>query len=143
MVDTPMSDFLEWSDKYATGIGTIDGEHRTLFMMVNALHAAAAHDDEELDLAEPLRHLSDYVETHFAREEQLMAAAGYHSLKAHCDEHRALANTVAGFVAEYRASAADFPMDDFLDFLSNWLTHHVLKSDMDYVPHLTGKPPAE
>lgn len=74
-----MATFKEWSDRYATGIDAADGEHRTLFMMINRLHDAVESGDADLNLAGLFVRLGDYVETHFRREERLLDAAGSRS----------------------------------------------------------------
>ena len=129
-----MSDFLVWTQKYATGVDTIDGDHQTLFMMVNALHDTLDHDDASEQLPGLFRHLMEYVDTHFRREEALMEEHDYPLLDEHRDKHRQLAATLESMVAEFEKAPATFPVDDLMDFLKNWLTTHVLKSDMDYVP---------
>lgn len=131
-----MAPFLEWSERYATGIATVDGEHRTLFMMINALHEAVEAGDTDLDLANLFVRLGDYMETHFRREEWLMEAADYPFLKEHMAQHQALNATLERFMNELAGNRVDFPIEDFLDFLRNWLTHHVLVTDMEYVPHV-------
>ena len=131
-----MAPYLEWSAKYATGIGPVDGEHQTLFMMINALHDVVAAGEPEIDLAGLFVRLGDYVETHFRREERLMAAAGYPFLAEHIAEHRELTDTLYRFMDEMAAAPETFPTEDFLDFLRNWLAKHVIRSDMEYVPHV-------
>ncbi len=133
-----MSDLLVWSSEYATGVEMIDGDHQTLFMMVNALHAAIENGDAAPQLPELFRRLSDYVDGHFAREERLMQAADYPGLAEHQAGHRDLTATLGRMLAEFEADPANFPVADLMDFLGNWLSAHVLKSDMDYVPYVKG-----
>lgn len=133
-----MSDFLVWTEKYATGVETIDGDHQTLFMMVNALNDAMAHDDAPAQMPGLFSHLIDYTRTHFAREEALMAEHGYPMLDEHREKHRQLTETLARMLDDFEAAPETFPVDGLMDFLKDWLTSHVLKSDMDYVPFVKG-----
>lgn len=128
--------FLEWSDDYATGIASIDGEHQTLFMMVNALHQAVTGGGADADLPDLFQRLSAYVETHFEREEALMAMAGYPGLEEHKEEHRALRESLQFLIVRYDDVSGEVAANDVLRFLKNWLSCHVLASDMAYVPHL-------
>ena len=131
-----MSAYLDWSDEYATGIQAIDGEHQTLFMMVNALHGAMENDLGNEEFAGLFRRLTLYVDSHFAREERLMRAAAYEGFDGHVRQHRALTKTLRRLATEFEADPENFATEDLLDFLKNWLSQHVLKTDMDYVPCL-------
>jgi len=133
-----MSEPLVWTKQYATGVEMIDGDHQTLFMMVNALHAALENGDAAPQLPELFRRLSDYVDGHFAREERLMRASDYPFCDEHEAKHRELTATLGRMLAEFEADPANFPTADLMDFLMHWLSAHVLKSDMDYVPYVKG-----
>lgn len=132
-----MNEYLPWNDDYATGIAAIDGDHRTLFMMVNALHDAMMRDEPPEDLPGLFRRLMDYVAGHFQREETLMASTDYPYFEEHRDKHSQLAATLQRMAEEFSGDPEGFPVADLLDFLKNWLSSHVLKSDMEYVPFVT------
>ena len=131
--------FLVWTQDYATGVRTIDGDHQVLFAMVNALHAVVRRGDRPNNLASLFRRLNHYVDGHFQREEQLMARADYPGLAAHRERHRELAAKLNDMLADYEAAPADYDAAALLAFLKDWLTEHVLKSDMDYVPYVAGE----
>ena len=80
--------------------------------------------------------LSDYVDTHFAREEELMRGLGYPELDAHIVSHRELATTVQQYAKLYRDDPGAVSRDEVLRFLGNWLSKHIMVSDMDYVPYV-------
>ncbi len=129
-----MSSFLVWSEEYATGVEMIDGDHQTLFMMVNALHDALERDGATDQLPHLFERLSDYVNGHFGREETLMRHCGYPELDAHIGKHDELEKALRKMLVEFSVDPTAFPTADLMDFLKNWLSNHVLKSDMDYVP---------
>ena len=129
-----MSEYLVWSEEYATGVEMIDGDHQTLFMMVNTLHDALVRDGATDQLPHLFERLSDYVNGHFGREEALMRQCGYPLLDEHSEKHHQLERTLRKMVVEFSTDPTAFPADDLMDFLKNWLTSHVLKSDMHYVP---------
>jgi hemerythrin-like metal-binding protein len=68
--------FMEWSDRYATGIEDIDNDHRTLFTFVNDLHDKIADGAADDDVGATLAGLVNYVQVHFEREEMIMTKAG-------------------------------------------------------------------
>lgn len=133
-----MKAYLEWSDRYTTGIEPIDRDHQTLFVMVNALYDAMAMGIEPEPLSVLFARLTEYVNSHFAREEALMRAHGYPDLEAHSEMHRELAATVRRLTGLYEEQPSSVAHEDLMEFLKGWLSHHVLTSDMDYVACVTG-----
>ena len=146
-------DFIPWSDDYLTGVAEVDADHRRLFALVNRLHArvrGAAEgagdgvDEPAPGLTDPvataLAALADYVEYHFAREEEVMENAGYPDLIAHMNRHRNLARTVRSLVTMHAENPAQPLGDDVLAFLKDWLTGHIIESDMAYVPFVKDMP---
>ena len=134
-----MIKFLDWSDEYETGIDAIDEDHQKLFKAVNDLHDSYAIKDGNTHFAELFDILSDYVDYHFAREEEVMRGMGYPQLESHIVSHRELAATVHEYAKIYRSDPQAISRKVILDFLGNWLSKHILGSDMDYVPYVKAK----
>ncbi|MEK9722927.1 MAG: hemerythrin domain-containing protein, partial [Rhodospirillaceae bacterium] len=76
------------------------------------------------------------VDRHFAREEAWMERTGDPDLVAHMAQHRRIAAQVHGFRTAFEENLDAIDIDPFLDFLADWLTGHILKRDMDCVPHI-------
>lgn len=127
---------IQWSDAYKTGIALIDSDHQTLFATVNMIHARAAEGLDHDTIGRALDVLVMYVDRHFAREEALMEANGYADLIAHMTAHRRISEKVHGFKTAFDENPDAIAIEPFLDFVSDWLTGHILKADMDYVPHI-------
>lgn len=122
-----------WSKEYETGIDAIDRDHWGLFALINDLHDkvdAGAYDTLGVTIQAPI----DYVNVHFDREEWLMEEAGYLDLETHRLAHRRVADKVAGYQRQFEAAPEAFDLDGFLAFLSLWLSDHIIKTDMAYVP---------
>lgn len=128
--------FVEWSDDFKTGNREIDAEHWGLFALVNDLADKVHHGAADTSVAATIEALVAYVEAHFEREEGLMAAAGYPDLEGHKIAHKRLEEKVGFFGEAYASSPETFPYEDFLVFLGGWLTNHIMKEDMAYVPYL-------
>jgi len=131
-----MVSFMDWSDDYETGIKPIDDDHKRLFKAVNDLHNAYAIDDADAHFADLFDLLSEYVDVHFAREEEAMVGMGYPNLESHIVSHQELASTVHEYAKLYRSVPRAISRKEILEFLGNWLSKHILVSDMDYVPYI-------
>ena len=70
-----------------TGNAIIDGEHRELFRAVNTLMDACGKGQGRAVLEPAIKFLLDYVNKHFAHEEQLQAKSHYPGMAAHKRSH--------------------------------------------------------
>ena len=128
-----ISPFMEWSKDYETGNHDIDIDHKGLFTLVNELYAKVQRGSDEISLDMTISTLEDYVRVHFEREEALMAFCGFNGLDKHIVEHRKLAKQVEQYRMLFESDPSNFDIQDFIGFLSNWLTNHILFEDMQYV----------
>jgi hemerythrin len=92
---------MQWDPRFAVGVPIIDQQHQELIEALNRLLAAMAASKGKEEVRGLLEFLGDYVVTHFAAEEQLMARHSYPDAAAHRAEHEA-------FVAEFKALHAEF-----------------------------------
>lgn len=73
----------ELTKELETGNAVIDSEHRELLAAVNRLTDACGKGDGIASITPAVRFLLDYVDRHFAHEEQLQKSAGYPAYEAH------------------------------------------------------------
>ena len=126
--------FLEWSSTYVTGIAQIDADHENLFMFVNVLHENVQKNGPETNIAPVLTVLGEYVKMHFIREEKEMRRANYPGIVGHIEQHRAISRRIQSDIELCNERRGKIDVVELLEFLKGWLSNHVLKSDMDYVP---------
>ena len=126
---------LRWQPAMKLGIPGIDADHKTLVGLLNTLHYAMIAGDDRSGLGNVLKELVDYTHTHFAREEALMERSGYPELEAHQAIHRRIAAAMEGHRATFLDEPDAFDMEEFYDFVSGWLLHHVLGEDMKLKPY--------
>ena len=126
---------LEWSIEYSTGIVKIDAQHAYLFELANRLLKKGTHPQDNNLLDGIIRELNDYVETHFAYEEAIMAEAKYDHLEEHKKLHQIMRTRLDLFTAQLREGV--FSGSDLSDFLEQWLTLHIMREDMKYIPALS------
>jgi hemerythrin-like metal-binding protein len=126
---------LTWDNKYSVGVKSIDGQHSVLFGLINDLHAAMLKG-QALRLTGPLlQKLVNYTQTHFAEEEEIMAAAKYPGLTVHQAKHRDLIKQVEKFAARFERGEVTLSLD-LMNFLRDWLTNHIQRVDHEYSPWL-------
>ena len=77
----------EVTKELETGNAIIDGEHRELFNAVNSLMDACGKGQGRAALDPTIKFLLDYVDKHFAHEEQLQAKSNYPGMAAHKQFH--------------------------------------------------------
>lgn len=127
---------IAWTPDLATGVAQLDEHHKSIFGWLAELESATA-EERTLSGVYALTRLNHYMREHFAAEEALMRAADYPGLAEHMAEH-----------ATFRAKLSDLHVKsisedvstDTVEFLKNWLTNHIAKTDMAYVPYLKRLP---
>ena len=134
--------FMEWTAEMSVGLSELDDDHKMLVRVINQL---ANNAGQAGALRQCIFALMRYAEFHFAREEHVLQACGFQELAEHKVEH-------ADFTAQIQALAKRFEEDPeaaapeinekLLDYLKNWLTHHILIVDMAYRPLVEDKPEA-
>lgn len=121
---------LEWNDKLMLGHSQIDRDHQRLVALINQLSDAMTGGKGKEVCGKVLDELIQYTRTHFAMEEQLMAAHRYAGAFEHKAEHAKLVNQVLEFKSKFDDGTATLSVA-LLRFLVDWLTHHILVSDKD------------
>ncbi len=64
---------MEWTEKLATGISTIDSQHKELFRRINNLVTAIKERRCKTEIDGTIKFLDDYARVHFSEEEKHMA----------------------------------------------------------------------
>ncbi len=134
-----------WSEKYATGIDTIDAQHRRLFQAINRMEEAYLAGTEEAEAQESLAFLARYTLEHFETEEALMRNIGYPMLEFHQKEHADLMARILDMKAKLDEGflvpihGADFAAH-MANFAADWLAHHINEADMGYVQFVKERP---
>ncbi|HCJ56144.1 MAG TPA: hemerythrin [Clostridiaceae bacterium] len=134
--------FLQWNDKYLTHVEEFDAQHKHLFSLINQIYERVLQchtlEQEKAITQEILAELIRYAEVHFKAEETMLQQYGYPGLEEHVKEHDAFRRKVDEFTQEYRAKAAGLSTDVFV-FMKDWITEHVLRTDIEYTSFLKEK----
>ncbi len=127
--------FMPWSDAFVLGIESIDSQHRWLVDATNRLHDQLSSDQpDSAVVGEVLEGLVDYTMNHFILEEDLFNRLGYEETPAHKQEHDAFTNKAMNLLLNFEGGEP--VTHEVMEFLKDWLQHHIMKVDRAYVPFL-------
>jgi hemerythrin-like metal-binding protein len=120
---------FSWTDDLYTGSSLIDGDHRRLIGLVNALFETMESGQGNDRMSKAMNDLIAYSEEHFGREEAEMERIQYVASLAHKAEHIKLLKQIGELKAMLDAGAR-INIPAVSDFLSAWLRDHILATDM-------------
>ena len=126
---------LTWTSKYSVGVKALDSQHTVLFGLLNDLHDAMMKGQAQSLSGPLLRKLVEYTHTHFAAEEQSLAATKYPGLADHRIKHRELIQQVTEYADRFDRGEVTLNIQ-LMNFLRDWLSTHIQKVDHDYGPWL-------
>ena len=118
---------LEWSPRLMVGEPSIDAQHQRLVQLFNELHDALHGSLPQERIAQVLLALLEYTQFHFAHEASLMKQYGYPDQKNHLAMHDDLVKAALDYKRRFEAGEAIGA--DLVNFVRDWLTHHILKTD--------------
>ena len=113
----------------------MDGQHTVLFGFLNDLHEAMMKGQAQSLTGPLLKKLVEYTRKHFAAEEAMLARTSYPGLAEHRVQHQDLVKQVESYVARFDRGEITLNVH-LLNFLRDWLTNHIQKTDHQYGPWL-------
>lgn len=126
---------VQWQDAFGVGDLHIDEQHSILIDTINQLASAESLHNHHAVLM-IIDELASYAAFHFDYEERLIERAGYPQL----DEHRIIHQAFVSWVADLRDEYVTYgkrPLGaPVLNYLRDWLSHHILGEDQRYSGYL-------
>ena len=101
--------YLECDQRFATGIASIDYEHRRLVELVNLVDELIAQSAPGAAVAGALAEFHTLATAHFALEERIMRAVRHHKLERCRGEHYRLLDQVRDMMDSYERGAFQPP----------------------------------
>lgn len=134
---------FEWKDRYSLNIEEIDEQHKRLMEIgKRAYDIAIINDgyDRYDEILNIIDELLEYTKYHFGYEENLLKKYNYEHIHAQEEEH-------SFYVYKINQIASREDIDDnqkkvileIIDFLSEWITSHIMLSDREYSIYLKEK----
>jgi hemerythrin len=124
----------EWSEKLLFGIEPIDAQHKQLF----DLAASFEGNGDQIRVMKTLALLCNYVKEHFREEEELLVQYAYPHLEAHQRMHVEFRGMLSDLLAEATHMTLDEIADRVRYLINGWFYNHIMVTDLDYVPYITG-----
>lgn len=128
--DNPV--MLSFSSEYYTGIEMIDQQHRRLFQILTDLNELSQNEylyDKYDAIADLLEELKDYTVKHFQDEERYMKSIQYEGLAVQEEVHQSFIDKIDNIHLDETEEGQQEQLDELIDFLANWLIHHIMKMD--------------
>jgi hemerythrin len=131
---------MEWNEKLAVGIKTIDSQHKELFKRINRLVTAIKEHRCKSEIDGTLKFLDDYARVHFAEEEKHMRETGYAGYEEQRQEHKKYLAALADLKAQAgqpRVQGSSYDLSATTNqVVVDWIVDHIMKVDMKFGEHL-------
>lgn len=133
---------FQWKERYKLNIDEIDRQHRKLFEIgarvydLAALNDSYDHYDEVIAL---LNELLEYTEYHFKYEENIMKTYNYDEFEQQKHDHAFYISKFKSISSEDVDSNQQKTILEIVDFLSVWISNHILLSDRKYAIYFKEK----
>jgi len=129
---------MEWKNAYSTGIDEIDAQHKRLLRHFSILVEASQDPEAWGDVHRLASDLRQFAEFHFKFEEALMRLFQYPGWETHALVHQSFLTQCDARLSK-SLNEGGAAQDEVLLFLTNWVTNHILKADMDYSKMILNK----
>ena len=123
--------FMEWDSTFELGIKEFDEHHKYLVHLLNMTYDGLTCRAGNDELGAVLDELIDYATYHFATEEYWMDTHKYSGLLQHHEEHEKFCSRVVEIQKDFHQGKTNLTLE-VMQFLNNWLSNHILKTDAEY-----------
>jgi len=122
----------QFKDEFRTGIDSIDEEHQRLFEIADKAYEILMDEfipDKYDYIVAILNELKEYAATHFKHEEEYMVSIRYKKLFSQKAAHEEFIEKILSYDLEQIDENQKEAILEVLDFLNDWLVHHIVESD--------------
>lgn len=125
-----MKQIIEWKEEYLIGISIIDEQHKHIFDITNTLYNYILEGHSNDKLSSTFSELYFFISDHFNSEEVLMKTQ-YTDFSGHIEEHNIFKEKITNLKYRYEQGDRLLIGLELLNFLKNWLLHHIVEIDDD------------
>jgi len=132
------SDFVSWNDSLSVNVKEFDSQHKKLLQLIADLYKRMQDGSGNDILSETLDKLVEYTVYHFGSEEKNFHKFNYPHAKEHIGQHQILVRKAQELQRGLQKSEGVLSIE-VLDFLQDWVLHHINKTDKKYSDFFKGK----
>ncbi len=125
---------VTWTKAFSVGITEVDNQHQKLFEMINDLSIASKSGDRKRSIEKVLENMASYVEYHFNTEKCMLK--NLPNFEQHNHEHWLFTKKTMLFIKNYQVEKDHNILAEMSTFLVDWLTDHILKTDIQQFAQL-------
>ena len=131
---------INWSDEYSLGLKVIDKQHQLLVNLINRMHEVVtlSDDTERSQVRHIFAELSDYMDSHFKTEDELLKIYNFPEIHSHRQQHNKIAMQLLDLQLSFSKGNRKISLE-LLEFLNNWFINHILVSDQKYASFILAK----
>lgn len=131
---------ITWEPSMATGVESVDDQHKQLITWLNDLLAAMSQGKGRAEIAGLLDQLGNYAGTHFGHEEACMAKYQCPVAAQNIAQHKEFIATFTSFREEFERDGASAHLVVRVETeLMKWLSSHIKRTDTQLAPCVKGK----
>jgi hemerythrin len=128
---------IEWNERYSVGIKLIDDQHKELLRLINNFYLGCMQDrkNAEISFKLTIHGLINYIECHFAAEEQFLERIKYPDIAAHRRQHKE-------YIRVLRERRENFErgnvgsLKNFARYIRDWIVTHITLIDKKYATYI-------
>lgn len=121
---------LSWSDAFKIGVEEIDKEHKMIIDHFEELYELMKKGGGHEYYKELVNFLEQYVDTHFAHEEELHLKYNYDRIKEHKAQHEEFKKKIKEIIGKGNSKeVTNMDLIRINMFIKDWLVHHILIED--------------
>jgi hemerythrin len=126
---------IQWDQSMATGIDSVDAQHKQLIAWLNDLLAAISQGRARPEIQGLLDQLGTYAATHFGNEERCMARYKCPAAEQNLRQHNEFVITFTGLRDDYDRDGATANLIVRVEVeLLRWLATHIKHTDAQLLP---------
>ena len=126
---------IQWDESMATGVDTVDAQHKQLIAWLNDLVEAIGQGRARSEIQGLLAKLGAYSGFHFGHEEECMARYKCPAAEQNILAHKAFVATFSALRDEFDQTGATAHLVVRVEVeMLRWLTTHIQRTDTQLLP---------
>ena len=117
----------------------LDAEHGQMIHLIEIVESAIVSSQDEIVIRDAFDRLITWTVKHFAHENDHMLYTRFHAAQDHIAHHHQLIDMLKGFVTAN--SDENIGVPDAMQFLEDWLVHHIETDDRVLADFLASRTP--